>query len=388
MYLRYLKSILIITLIVSCSKSNDYSYNLNELNLTKNDSLVLFDSSRNFMFYDVIDFENTFGYNYPLLDLTFIKEGVFIHITEAGSGPGELNGLLKAVKTESNETIVLTEMNDSKILLFDSTFLFKNEINLRRILENYLPATTKSCLHVQKNNKSEYEIFFSLQSLRYSQFENRGFYEGYGVVKLIIDQNFEKVIDKSLHLNYADLPFFQKALEKNRKNWKYNSPHLSIKNGRVFVLYDSNPVLYEYDMDFNLTKEYPLALEFPSYNYSIPFEEIYDTQKRLFEEDKLLYSNYSFLQMEQSENYVYVTLAKPIEPEVIPEKDAYLIKKEYFIHRININNGVQSIGKLPKDVSAFNLKVKSDDLIYLIGTIQENPEDYYLYSVLVDELKK
>ena len=151
------------------------------------------------------------------------------------------------------------------------------------------------------------------------------------------------------------------------------------------MLYDSNPVLYEYDMDFNLLKEYPLALEFPSYNYSIPFVDIFDTQKRLLEQEKLYYANHTFLQMHQHGDKVYLTYPKPINHELISELSTDGIESTYVLHQLNLRTNEQNSSILPKHLNAFKFTAKSEDTLLIIKKLNTESETPQLYEVKVDK---
>ena len=190
-------SYLVLCLLTSCQNTEKQEFNLSKIAIHTIDSMSLSNELNSFMVYGLNDAPNgkILGFNYPILDLSVIENnGRITKISEAGSGPGEFNGFINAIITDENEVIALTETNDSKIVLFDSTLAYKNEIKLINVLNDYLPGPTKSCLHVFKNGNGQFEVYFSLESLKYSEFENKGFYDGYGVVKLIIDQSFEEPV--------------------------------------------------------------------------------------------------------------------------------------------------------------------------------------------------
>lgn len=386
-----LLSLFLCLCLYACSDiAEDSSVNqLDDVELTLTDSIPLYNDQMAFssLFLRNIKENKVFGYTYPLVDLSELdlKTREVTTISMKGDGPTEFKNSVEAVLALDGNLYVIEQYNESRLLIFNSAYKHQKTIVLTDYISGYYPKSNFNFLQIRSLDENTFRIYISLSQYNFSN-DDMQYYDGFGITEIDINRKTFEVENVGFHLKYTDIPPINKRLNSGEKTWYTINPIFHVAENSIFVYYPTTSVIYQYDFSWNLVKEIAINFEFSNYVYSRDFKDIYETQKRIYEQKKAWFGNYYMTHLEVKDNRIYFTYRKPVTLDQIPEGIMELPPNDRVFHIIDLETNlqysyqpdfVQGIGSL------FSI---NGDMGYFLGKTPKNQEDYVLYKYQINLL--
>lgn len=396
--LSFLKTIICLTAILSCAKkeSNEPTKSFSKpSNATYliTDSIPLFNDTLAYsqIFPQKLLFDSILVYQYPQLNLSLInKKGKLLKtISKKGDLKGEFSGdYLFPFWGSDGNLYILEEGNSSKITIFDKSLNFLKSIVLTHHLSDKFVPAVESIMDVKIVSDKIIKATITCGDVTRPTFAKEYYEKGNSFAEITINRKDFSVIDVQYKLPYTDFEIVNNSLDENKRYWHSPFGRLVRKNKSLFIKYNFDNKLYEYDDNWKMIHEYQLNPSWlsKSENFSRPFDnfkEEKDVETSMANQHSFEFSNINYNSFKIVDNTVFIIYKKPVMKDLLPisTKDYVNYSPTPVLHILNLSNKKEYNIDLTTKFTAYReIFVENPETVYIMG----NPnlsEDVYLYKL-------